>query len=414
MIKRNILITGGCRSGKSRHALSLSNDHPGRKVYLATAESLDKEMAKRIAKHKKERGKNWVTIEEPIDIASVIAREDNKSELIVLDCLTLWVSNLLMEDLSATNIIKRVKQLIKICTESKATIALITNEVGGGIVPDNRLARDFRDISGESNQLIAKAFDEVVHMVSGIPVIIKNKCVSPDPKSIDSDSQQIFSKEKREGVYEAIYKRRDMRHFLKDPIDPTVLGRILDAAHHAGSVGYMQPWNFIVINEADVKLRIADIFSRANAKAAQKFDGDRKSLYNSLKLEGITDSPINICITCDRTRFGPNVLGRDTIPETDIFSTCCAVQNLWLAARAEGLAVGWVSILYPEELKQILKVPEHIFPVAYLCIGHTKTFYDKPMLETAGWAKRLNLKELIFYDKWQGAPKDFHIKLHNE
>mgnify|MGYP001573087833 CR=1 FL=1 len=236
MIKRNILITGGCRSGKSRHALSLSNDHPGRKVYLATAESLDKEMAKRIAKHKKERGKNWVTIEEPIDIASVIAREDNKSELIVLDCLTLWVSNLLMEDLSATNIIKRVKQLIKICTESKATIALIKNEVGGGIVPDNRLARDFRDISGESNQLIAKAFDEVVHMVSGIPVIIKNKCVSPDPKSIDSDSQQIFSKEKREGVYEAIYKRRDMRHFLKDPIDPTVLGRILDAAHHAGSV----------------------------------------------------------------------------------------------------------------------------------------------------------------------------------
>lgn len=414
MIKRNILITGGCRSGKSRHALSLTKDHPGRKIYLATAESLDKEMAKRITKHKKERGKDWITIEEPIDIRDVIAREGKKSELIVLDCLTLWISNLLMKEQSASSILRRVKELIQSCTEAKATIALITNEVGGGIVPDNPLARDFRDISGESNQLIAKYFDEVVHMVSGIPVVIKTKGESSAPKNIDADSQQIFSKEKREGVYEAIYKRRDMRHFLADPIDPAVLGRILDAAHHAGSVGYMQPWNFIVINEPEVKQRVAEIFSRANAKAAQKFQGDRQALYNSLKLEGITDSPINICITCDRTRLGPNVLGRDTIPETDIFSTCCAVQNLWLAARAEGLAVGWVSILYPDELKQTLKIPDHIFPVAYLCIGHTKSFYDKPMLETVGWGKRLNLKELIFYDTWQGAPKHYSIKLNNE
>jgi 5,6-dimethylbenzimidazole synthase len=108
------------------------------------------------------------------------------------------------------------------------------------------------------------------------------------------------------------------------------------------------------------------------------------------------------------------VLGRDTIPETDMFSTCCAVQNLWLAARAEGLAVGWVSILHPDELKQTLKIPGHIFPVAYLCIGHTKTFYDKPMLETVGWAKRLKLEDLIFYDKWQGAPNKYSIKLNNE
>lgn len=413
MIKKNILITGGCRSGKSRHALLLAKEHSGKKIYLATAEALDKEMGKRIVKHKKERGKDWTTIEEPIDIVGVVAREGDKAGLIILDCLTLWISNLLMQNQTANSILKRVKQLIQKCNESKATIVLITNEVGAGIVPENRLARDFRDISGETNQIIAQSFDEVVHMVSGIPVIIKGKHKNPIATG-DSASQQVFPKEKREGVYEAIYKRRDIRHFLSDPIDPATLGRILDAAHHAGSVGYMQPWNFIVINKMEVKQKVADIFRRANAKAARNYQGDRQSLYNSLKLEGITDSPINICITCDRTRFGPHVLGRDTIPETDIFSTCCAVQNLWLAARAEGLAVGWVSILNPDELKQTLNIPGNIFPVAYLCIGHTKSFYDKPMLESVGWAKRLNLKELIFYDKWQGAAKSFSVKLSNE
>jgi len=295
------------------------------------------------------------------------------------------------------------------CSKVKATLIFITNEVGAGIVPGNSLARDFRDLAGEINQSIAEAFDEVVHMVSGIPVTIKKgKDQSADKSAAET---QEFSPEKRDGVYEAIYKRRDIRHFLPRPIDPSTLGRVLNAAHHAGSVGYMQPWNFIVIDEPEIKQKVAGLFSVANEKAAQRFQGERQELYKSLKLEGITDAPINICITCDRTRFGPHVLGRDSIPETDIFSTCCAVQNLWLAARAEGLAVGWVSILSQEELRKTLNIPEHVFPVAYLCVGHTESFYEKPMLETAGWAKRLKLEKLIFYNEWQGAPNSFSVKL---
>ena len=111
-----------------------------------------------------------------------------------------------------------------------------------------------------------------------------------------------------------------------------------------------------------------------------------------------------------RTRFGPNVLGRSTVFETDLFSTCCAVQNLWLAARAEGIAVGWVSILSHDQLKEDLDIPDHIQPVAYLCIGHTEAFYPKPMLETTGWAQRLPVEKLIYYNKWQGTPTDFKVR----
>ena len=104
------------------------------------------------------------------------------------------------------------------------------------------------------------------------------------------------------------------------------------------------------------------------------------------------------------------MLGRDTIPETDVFSACCAVQNLWLAARAEGLGIGWVSILSVPDLKRVLKIPDHIIPVAYLCVGHTDQFFEKPALETVGWGKRLNLDDLIFYNTWKGAPTEFTVK----
>lgn len=414
MIKKNILITGGCRSGKSRHALSFAKQFSGRKVYLATAEVLDSEMEKRVTRHREERGKDWVTIEEPIDLSAVLEREGNTAEIIVVDCLTLWINNLLMKEQSSDAIHKCIEDLVRKCGKVKSTLVFITNEVGGGIVPENRLARDFRDIAGEINQTVAEAFDEVIHMVSGIPVTIKEAKNQPSSQSATETRTNEFSPEKRAGFYEAIYKRRDVRHFLPRPIDPATLGRVLDAAHHAGSVGYMQPWNFIVIHEPEIKRNVARIFRKANEKAALKFQGERQDLYRSLKLEGITDAPVNICITCDRTRFGPNVLGRDSIPETDIFSTCCAVQNLWLAARVEGLAVGWVSILSQEELRRTLNIPENILPVAYLCIGHTEAFYEKPMLETAGWGKRLNLKNLIYYNQWQGEPHSYSVKLQNE
>lgn len=410
MQNKNILITGGCRSGKSRQALSIANKLSGRKLFLATAEPLDDEMKARIARHQQERGKDWITLEEPFDPITILKQEGKKATLIVMDCLTLWISNMMMKDMKRASILEKLNAFIEECSRTHCTVILITNEVGAGIVPDNELSRNFRDIAGEANQMVASRFDQVVHMVSGIPVTIKSTSDNAPEKLHDASAHE-FSPQKKQGLYEAIYKRRDIRHFNSSPIDPTVLGRILDAAHHAGSVGFMQPWNFLVIDDQKLKEKVASNFKEASATAAEKFSGDRQQLYKSLKLEGILDSPINICVTCDNTRFGPNVLGRDTIKETDLFSTCCAIQNLWLAARAEGLAVGWVSILSQEQLKKNLKIPEHVFPVAYLCLGHTDEFYEKPMLESAGWANRTPLDSLIYYNTWKGKPQGFSVQL---
>jgi len=200
-------------------------------------------------------------------------------------------------------------------------------------------------------------------------------------------------------VYEAIYTRRDIRKFRPGPVPGEVLLRILDAAHHAGSVGFMQPWNFIVIRDLGRRALVKEIFERENARAAENYSGERQTLYRSLKLEGILESALNLCVTCDRTRGG-KVLGRNTVLETDLFSTCLAVQNLWLAARAEGIGIGWVSILENSELSRILELPDHVIPVAYLTVGYPEEFPEKPMLESVGWRSRLPLEELVFYERY--------------
>jgi len=130
------------------------------------------------------------------------------------------------------------------------------------------------------------------------------------------------------------------------------------------------------------------------------FDDEKKNIYSKLKLEGITEAPIGICITCDRNRTGDTVIGRTANLEMDLYSSVCAVQTLWLAARAENLGVGWVSIIHHEELKEALAIPSHITPIAYLCIGKVSHFHDKPELEKAGWLPRLPLEDLVHYDKW--------------
>jgi 5,6-dimethylbenzimidazole synthase len=202
-------------------------------------------------------------------------------------------------------------------------------------------------------------------------------------------------------LYKAIYKRRDVRgHFLPDPIPERVLRKLLDSAHHAGSVGFMQPWSFIVIRSPEVKKQVKSLFDQANATAMQVFEGQKRDLYSRLKLEGILEAPVNLCVTCDPSRNGPNVLGRNTIRETDVYSTCCAVQNLWLAARSEGIGVGWVSIFEPGELKRVLGIPEVVIPVAYLCLGYVREFLARPELELAGWLPRIPLDELIFCERW--------------
>ena len=210
-----------------------------------------------------------------------------------------------------------------------------------------------------------------------------------------------FSERERDAVYKAIHSRRDVRNeFLPDPIPHEVLLRLLDAAHHAPSVGFMQPWNFVVIRDQSQRDRLWKAFSRANEEAADMFAGDRQSHYRSLKLEGIRQAPVNVCVTCDRTRGGDVVLGRTHNPNMDLYSTVCAVQNLWLAARAENIGMGWVSIFNDADLKSLLDIPDDIEIVAYLCLGYVDALYTRPELEVKGWAKRAPLHELIYEGTW--------------
>jgi 5,6-dimethylbenzimidazole synthase len=202
-------------------------------------------------------------------------------------------------------------------------------------------------------------------------------------------------------LYEAIYSRRDVRRFQTLPIADDVLMRILDAAHHAGSVGFMQPWNFIVIRSLHVRQQVHELFTRENSRAAENYSGERRELYTSLKLAGILEAPISLAVTCDRSRQGQAVLGRNSMPEMDLYSTCCAVQNLWLAARSEGIGVGWVSILDPTQVKPLLGIPDEIVLVAWLCLGIPVQFDDRPMLETVGWEKRLPLEDVVYGERWQ-------------
>ena len=213
-----------------------------------------------------------------------------------------------------------------------------------------------------------------------------------------------FSEEETNGLYRAIHERRDVRsQFLPDPIPADVLARLLRAAHHAPSVGFMQPWDFIVIESIGVRRAVLSIFEEENRKAADNYEGDRHAQYKNLNLQGILESPVNLCITCDRSRGGPHVLGRNSIVETDLFSTCLAVQNLWLAARAEGIGAGWVSILDQDKLGDVLSLPEHVYPLAYLCLGYVTEFLEQPELEKQGWRKRLPLAELVHGNSWGQA-----------
>ena len=215
------------------------------------------------------------------------------------------------------------------------------------------------------------------------------------------ESEHRFSEEERRGVYRAIYERRDVRSFFKpDDVPDDVLARLLDAAHHAPSVGLMQPWGFIVIRNGKVRQTVYEIFDRASRTAAQIYTDDRRALYDTLKLAGILEAPINLCVTCDEATARGHGLGRQTMPDTVRYSTVCAVQNLWLAARAEGVGVGWVSILDVDELRAALTIPEVVVPVAYLCLGYVTEFGTEPDLEIKGWEQRAPLAGLIHFERY--------------
>jgi adenosylcobinamide kinase/adenosylcobinamide-phosphate guanylyltransferase len=175
MGKKMIFITGGCRSGKSRFALNYANQHSTKKLYLATCERLDEEMAQRIEDHKKIRGPEWQTVEEPIKVADKIRKYGNVVDVILLDCLTLWLSNLLMRRMNDPEIIDEINRLIDTIKQSQTSLILVSNEVGMGIVPADPLSRRFRDLSGMMNQRMAEIMDTVIFMVSGIPIFLKGK-----------------------------------------------------------------------------------------------------------------------------------------------------------------------------------------------------------------------------------------------
>jgi 5,6-dimethylbenzimidazole synthase len=232
----------------------------------------------------------------------------------------------------------------------------------------------------------------------------------PETRHGYKSGSRSFSSCEKEGLYKAIYTRRDVRsRFIPGRrIPDDVLLRILNAAHHAPSVGFSQPWNFILIRDKCIKQQVKKSFLREYKKSISLLDDDkrRQAKYMSLKLEGIRESPINVCVTYDETRFGPFVLGRTSIGETGVYSVCCAVQNMWLAARVEGVGIGWVSILANEDLHQILRIPKHVRPIAYLCMGYVSEFESKPDLELVDWLPRLELSRVICYEKWDSSKRE--------
>ena len=216
-----------------------------------------------------------------------------------------------------------------------------------------------------------------------------------------SGSPQGFGPVERAAVYRAIRERRDMRHFRPDPVDPEVLERLLEAAVQAPSVGYMQPWRFIRVLDPGLRHAIHGMVAKEQEATAQACGG-RAQEVRRLKLQGILECGelLVVALADGRERY---LLGRRTMSEMDLCSVACAIQNLWLAARAEGLGMGWVSLFEPEALARLLGFPKGARPVALLCLGQVEAFYPKPMLETAGWDTRRPLAELIFRDTW-GQP----------
>jgi 5,6-dimethylbenzimidazole synthase len=214
---------------------------------------------------------------------------------------------------------------------------------------------------------------------------------------------QEFSELEKEIFYKVVFSRRDVRkNFIEKKIDDKILIKILQAAHHAPSVGFSQPWNFILIKDEIIRKDIKNSFLNERLKDFNLLENDKvkQKKYLELKLEGILESDVNICVTYDHNRFGPFVIGRMTIEEAGIYSVCCAIQNLWLASRVEGIGVGWVSIINNADLRKILNLPDNIKPIAYLCLGFVDEFNDSPDLEKSNWLKRLDLKDTIFFEKW--------------
>ncbi len=204
----------------------------------------------------------------------------------------------------------------------------------------------------------------------------------------------------RAAVHRVIAERRDIRRFRPDEVPEDVLRRVLEAAHRAPSVGLMQPWRLIVVGATATRMKVRRLAQRERLRQADRFD-ERARQFLDQKVEGIVEAPLGICVCCDHGDPAAEVLGRGTIPETDVYSTACAIENLWLAARAEGLGVGWVSFYRPDDVRALLGIPATVDPIAYLCLGWPDERPDRPGLEAAGWSSRMPLEDVVMDERWR-------------
>ncbi|AXA57452.1 5,6-dimethylbenzimidazole synthase [Pseudomonas thivervalensis] len=211
-----------------------------------------------------------------------------------------------------------------------------------------------------------------------------------------------FSQAEREAIYRAIAERRDMRHFSGGTVEPALLRRLLEAAHQAPSVGLMQPWRFIRISDRALRGQIRQLVEQERIRTAEAL-GERSDVFMKLKVEGINDCAevLVAALMDDRER---HIFGRRTLPEMDLASLSCAIQNLWLASRAEGLGMGWVSLFEPQALADLLGLPAGAKPLAVLCLGPVEGFYPAPMLALEGWAQPRPLNELLYENRWGVSP----------
>jgi 5,6-dimethylbenzimidazole synthase len=210
--------------------------------------------------------------------------------------------------------------------------------------------------------------------------------------------QNRYSDAEIDAVYRVIAERRDMRHFKCDPVHPALLARLLAAAHLAPSVGFMQPWRFLRVTDRSLRKAIHTLVDQERRRTAESL-GERQDEFMRLKVEGILDCG-ELLVAALMDHRERHVFGRRTLPEMDLASVACAIQNLWLAARAEGIGMGWVSLFDPQALARLLQMPEGAKPVAVLCLGHVLQFYQRPMLEMENWARRIALGELVFENCW--------------
>jgi len=211
-------------------------------------------------------------------------------------------------------------------------------------------------------------------------------------------NEHSFSEEEKAAVYKAMSLRRDMRHFNSAPLEPQLLNNILYAAHLAPSVGLMQPWRFIRVHDKNIRQQLHGIVKDECEKTAAALE-HRRDEFLKLKVEGIL-SCSEVVIAALQDKREQHIFGRRTMPEMDLASLSCAIQNMWLAARAEGVGMGWVSLFEPQQLIDLFKMPDDSQPVAILCIGHVDEFYEKPMLVMEQWAESTPIEEKIFDNYW--------------